>query len=161
MKEAMMWLGEQPDTLFLGQGIGCGGTKMSKDFEGVPAEKRIEMPVAENLQLGISIGLALEGFVPVSVFPRVNFLLCAMDQLVNHLDKLPMYSGYKPKVIIRTAVGSKEPLDAGPQHTGDYVDSLKQMLTTVTVHRLPPGDNYLSEYQGAYRAKGSTLVVEG
>lgn len=62
LKEAMTWLGRQPNVIFLGQGVGCGGTKMSADFEDVPAEKRIEMPVAENFQLGVSIGLALEGF---------------------------------------------------------------------------------------------------
>lgn len=161
LAEAMIWLGQQPDTLFLGQGVGCHGTKMSADFEGVPTEKRLEMPVAEQLQLGISIGLALEGFVPISVFPRLNFLLCAVDQLVNHLDKLPIYSAYRPKVIIRTAVGSRTPLDAGPQHTGDYAEALRGMLFTVAVHRLPPGDDALSEYQGAYRARHSTLVVEG
>lgn len=161
LTEAMTWLGQQPDTLFLGQGVGCPGTKMSASFEGVPAEKRLEMPVAENLQLGISIGLALEGFVPVSVFPRLNFLLCAMDQLVNHLDKLPIYSKYRPKVIIRTAVGGRQPLDAGPQHTGDPTEALARLLETVVVHRLPPHDDVLSEYQGAYRAKNSTLIIEG
>ena len=160
LADAMTWLGERPDTLFLGQGVGCPGTKMSADFAGVPPGKLIEFPVAENLQLGVSIGLALEGFVPVSVFPRLNFLLCAADMLINHLDKLPLYSGYRPKVIIRTAVGSKQPLDAGPQHTGNYERALAEMLDTVVVHRLPAEDDVMSEYQGAYRARYSTLVVE-
>ena len=161
MNDAMTWLSEQPDTLFLGQGVAYPGTKLSASFEGVPPEKRIEMPVAEQLQLGISIGLALEGFVPISVFPRINFLLCAMDMLVNHLDKLPLYSDYRPKVIIRTAVGSNQPLDAGPQHTGDFGYALSRMLESVTVHRLLQVDDIMSEYRGAYRAKSSTLIVEG
>lgn len=175
MKEAMTWLGQQPDTLFLGQGVGCPGTKMSASFEGVPTEKRIEVPVAEALQLGISIGLSLEGFVPVSVFPRINFLLCAADMLVNHLDKLPLYSGYKPKVIIRTAVGSKQPLDAGPQHTGDYAASLESMLRSVKVCRIRDNNRIqqlctsplylrstpLEVYQAAYACPYSTLIVEG
>lgn len=179
MKDAMDWLGQQPDTLFLGQGVGMPGTKMSKDFEGVPAENRIEMPVAENFQLGVSIGLALEGFMPVSIFPRINFLLCAVDQLVNHLDKLPLYSEYKPKVIIRTTLGVKEPIDAGPQHTGDLGGVLVAALETVEVHRIYRAEyksgwdlwdedlkagfdaDPLLVYQGAYLARGSTLVIEG
>lgn len=170
MTEAMTWLGEQPDTLFLGQGVGCSGTKLSGSFEGVPAEKLLEMPVAEQLQLGISIGLSLEGFVPISVFPRLNFLLCAMDMLVNHLDKLPLYSDYRPKVIIRTAVGSKKPLDAGPQHTGDFSRSLAGMLNTVKVQRLHLSGRVnsgtelrspLEVFQDAYARPESTLIVEG
>lgn len=177
LKAAMTWLGLQPDTLFLGQGVGYSGTKLSESFEGVPAEKRIEFPVAENLQLGVSIGLALEGFVPVSIFPRLNFLLCAMDQLVNHLDKLPIYSdrGYAPKVIIRTAVGAKQPLDAGPQHTGDCSLALETMLQTIQVCRMrnhyriqQPVSNPLlmrssplEVYQAAYLCKTPTLIVEG
>ena len=164
MTEAMTWLGQQPDTLFLGQGVAYPGAKMSESFDGVPAEKRIEMPVAEQLQLGISIGLALEGFVPISVFPRINFLLCAMDMLVNHLDKLPIYSDYRPKVIIRTAVGSRQPLDAGPQHTGDFTYALSRMLETVKirrVHQLRHAEfvDSLKLYQGAYERSESTLIV--
>ena len=163
LTEAMTWLGQQPDTLFLGQGVACPGTRLSKSFEGVPKERLWEMPVAEALQLGISIGLSLEDFVPVSVFPRINFLLCAMDQLVLHLDKLPLYSTYRPKVIIRTAIGTKQPLDAGPQHTGDYFEALLTMLSTVSPRRTgcfgaedPP-----KVYQDVYSRSGSTLVVEG
>lgn len=165
LSEAMTWLGQRTDTIFLGQGM-FGGTRMSASFEGVPAEKRIEMPVAEQLQLGISIGLALEGYVPVSVFPRINFLLCAADMLVNHLDKLPLYSEYRPKVIIRTAVGSKRPLDAGPQHTGDHAQALAAMLETVAVaetvtSEVAFGHTPLRTYQDAYARKNSTLIVEG
>ena len=163
LTEAITWLGQQPDTLFLGQGVGCPGTRLSASFEGVPAEKKLEMPVAEALQLGISIGLSLEGFVPVSVFPRLNFLLCAMDMLVLHLDKLPVYSAYRPKVIIRTAVGNKAPLDAGPQHTGDYFEALLMMLDTVSPRRTGcfGSEDPLKVYQDAWARSGSTLVVEG
>lgn len=161
MLGAMTWLGEQSDTLFLGQGVGGPGTKMSASFDGVPPEKRIEIPVAESLQLGISIGLALEGFVPISVFPRVNFLLCAADQLVNHLDKIPLYSDYRPKVILRTAVGGKKPLDAGVQHTGDLSYGLEKMLSTVEVRRVKSDDCTVgSIYKSVYNSKYSVLVVE-
>ena len=40
LQEAMTWLGQRPDTLFLGQGVACPGTKLYASFEGVPAEKR-------------------------------------------------------------------------------------------------------------------------
>src|SRR5262245_29100821 len=84
---AMAWLESKDDVLFIGQSVSCDGTPIRKTFEGVRPEKMIEFPVAENLQMGVSIGLSLEGFVPVSVFPRWNFLILASDQLVNHLDR--------------------------------------------------------------------------
>lgn len=159
----MVWLGQQPDTLFLGQSVEYPGAKTYSSLEGVPPEKRLEMPVAEALQLGVSIGLSLEGFVPVSIFPRINFLLCALDQLVNHLDKLPLFSDYRPKVIIRTTIGSKSPLDAGPQHTGDYSEAIRSMLATVSVCLVlddVAGADAMSVYRNAYERPGSTLVVE-
>ena len=158
--QAMTWLGEQPDVLFLGQSVAYSGAKTYSSLEGVPREKRLEMPVAEALQLGISLGLSLEGLVPISIFPRINFLLCATDQLVNHLDKLPLFSDYQPKVIIRTTIGGKFPLDAGPQHTGDYTEAIFRMLETVKVVTCAEEDDALKIYQEAYQGSGSTLVVE-
>ncbi len=161
LAKAMTWQGEQYKTLFLGQSVLEAGTAMSDSFVGVPEDKRIEFPVAEELQLGVSIGLALEGFVPVSVFPRFNFLLRAADQLVNHLDRLPLYSAYRPRVIIRTAVGSSKPLDPGYQHQDDFTDALEKMLRTVTMARLKASSRALAVYKKAFKAEGSSLVVEG
>jgi len=92
LARAMHMLGERPNAIFMGQGVGCPGTTMSPTFAGVPATKLLEMPVAEDLQMGMAIGMALEGLLPVCVFPRWNFLICAANQLVNHLDRLPLYS---------------------------------------------------------------------
>src|SRR6266487_1482580 len=107
--------------VFMGQGI-CGGTTMSESFKYVPDEMKLEMPVAEELQMGMATGMALGGYLPICIFPRWNFLLLAANQLVNHLDRLPLYSdgGYRPRVIIRTAVPSADPFNPGPQHDDDF-----------------------------------------
>ena len=88
LEKAMLLLAEKEDTFFLGQSLEYGGIAMAQTFQKISSHKKLEMPVAENLQMGISTGLALEGFVPITVFPRWNFLLVASDQLVNHLDKI-------------------------------------------------------------------------
>lgn len=159
MKEAMTWLGKQPRTLFVGQGVACGGTRQSASFDGVPVEKRIEFPVAEEMQLGASVGLSLEGYKVVSVFPRWNFLLLAANQLVNHLDRLPLYSDYRPKVIVRVAVGHSKPLDPGLQHQDDFTDAFAGMLRTVKVVRLEPGQA-LNAYKQACDLEGSFVLVD-
>ena len=64
--------------------------------------------------MGISTGLALQGYIPITCYPRFDFLILAMNQLVNHLDKIRhmSFDEFKPRVIIRTSIGSKNRLMA-------------------------------------------------
>jgi len=164
LKRSMTWLGEQPDTIFLGQAVGYPGTAMTNTLGDVDKSKLLEMPVSEEMQMGITTGLAVRGKVPISIYPRWNFLFCAVNQLVNHLDALPDYSHgeYEPRVIIRTGVGSVRPLNPQLQHTGDYTDAFTQMLSNVHVVRLEEPEDIFPAYQEAYtREDGkSTLIVE-
>ena len=164
LKKAMQYLSEQENTVFLGQSMVYGGIAIANSFSDIPLEKRIEMPVAENLQMGISTGMALEGYVPVSVYPRWNFLILAADQLVNHLDKLQdMTSGqYKPKVIIRVAVGVTKPVDPQEQHVGDFTEGFKSILKNINVVKLETAEQVMSEYKKAYEREDgvSTILVE-
>lgn len=160
LTEAMAWLGRQPDTLFLGQQVACEGTVTRKTFAGVPEEKLIEFPVAENLQMGVAIGLSLEGLRPISFYPRWNFLLLAADQLVNHLDRLPLYSEYRPQVIVRVGIGRSLPLDPGPQHQDDFSCPFAQMLKTTTVYGPVTPGCAVEVYQDAYRTGGSYVITE-
>jgi pyruvate/2-oxoglutarate/acetoin dehydrogenase E1 component len=157
---AMTWLGQRPRTVFIGQAVGYPGTAMYGTLRGVPAEKRRELPVAEEFQLGVTTGLALEGFIPVSIFPRWNFLLLAVNQLVNHLDKVPLISDYRPKVIIRTGIGSVRPLDPQWQHKGDFTEAMRLMLQTIRVVRLDEPEQIVPAYQEAYESEGSTILCE-
>ena len=84
LKRSMDWLAMQEDSMFLGQAVAVPGTAMSNTLVDVGADKLLEMPVAEEMQMGLSIGLALDGYIPITVYPRWNFLLLAMNQLVNH-----------------------------------------------------------------------------
>lgn len=157
---AMTMLAEDPRTLFVGQTVVYGGQTMFPTLRGVPMEKRIEMPVAEDFQMGFCTGLALKGFIPVSIYPRWDFLILAANQLVNHLDKLPLMGDFRPRVIIRTGVGPRHPLDAGPQHTQDHTAAFRRMLHTVEVLELRSADEVLPSYALALACPRSVLVVE-
>lgn len=158
----MDWLGEQPDTIFIGQAIEYAGTAMTNTLKDINSSKLLEMPVNEDMQTGIANGLAINGYVPVSIYPRWNFLLLGVNQLVNHLDKIPMISDYNPKVIIRTGIGSQRPLHPQFQHIGDYTEAFQKMLTWVDVIRLDEPEQIFEAYQKAYnRTDGkSTILVE-
>ena len=164
LERTMRWLGEQPDTMFLGQAVEYKGTAMTNTLTNVPREKLLEMPVDEEMQMGITNGLAVAGTVPISIYPRWNFLLLTMNQLINHLDRMPEFSHgeYIPKVIIRTGIGSERPLNPQAQHVGDFTDGLKLMVKNIEIIRLEEPEDIFPAYHKAYnRTDGkSTLIVE-
>ena len=131
LKKSMNYLAKNKKTIFIGQAVEVPGTSMSNTLKEINPNKLLELPVAEELQMGITTGLALNGSIPVSIFPRWNFLILAMNQLINHLDKINIMSnnGYIVKTIIRTAVGSQRPLHPQHQHVGDFTDQVKKMCT--------------------------------
>ena len=129
--KSMKWLGEKDNTIFLGQATAFSGHAISGTLSDVPKDKLIELPVMEELQMGMSAGLSLEGFIPISIYPRFNFMMLSINQLVNHIDTMREMTKSQliPRVITRVAVGAKKPLDGGSQHTQDFTESLKNMLT--------------------------------
>ena len=160
LARAMTRLGEDARAVFVGINIVSGGQSMHPTFAGVPREKLIEFPVAEDLQMGFCTGLALAGYLPICVYPRWDFLLLAANQLVNHLDKMPVIAGVTPKVIIRVAVGPTYPLHGGPQHTQDHSKAFRRLLTTVHVETLPASQWIVPSYEAALAADYSTNLVE-
>ena len=149
-----------PNSVFLGQQVAA------EDFYGtlkdIPLEKRIEMPVAEELQLGMSIGMALEGYLPISVYQRMDFLPRACDQLVNHLDLTKELScgKFKPKVIIRTTIGVRHPLDTGLQHSKNLIDGFRHLLKNIPVVDVKTPEEVRDTYQLARKIKSSIMIVE-
>jgi pyruvate/2-oxoglutarate/acetoin dehydrogenase E1 component len=114
--------------------------------------------------MGVSTGLALSGLIPVSLYPRWNFLLCATDQIVNHLDKMSLMSDgeYQPKVIIRVAVGSEYPINPQDQHKGDFTEAFKLMIKTIDIIKLNQPSEIIPAYEFALNRNDgkSTILVE-
>ena len=161
---SMKYLSKNNKVIFLGQSVNYSGNAIYNTLKDISPNKKIELPVFEDTQMGISTGLALNGFVPVTCYPRFDFLILSLNQLVNHLDKLQDMSlgKLKAKVIIRTSIGSKKPLDGGPQHTQDHTVALKKMLKNVEVIKLKHTKQIFKAYKKALLRKDnkSTLLVE-
>ena len=164
LKRSMEWLAGHNDTIFLGQAVSVPGTAMSSTLVDVSHDKKVELPVAEEMQMGMTVGLAIDGYVPITIYPRWNFLLLSMNQLVNHLDRMPHISnnGYKPRVIIRTSIGSERPLHPQHQHIGDFTDAFRMIFESINIVRLDEPDEIFPAYKSAYERidKISTLIVE-
>lgn len=165
LTRAMEYLAQDPKTLFLGQSVVYPGNSMFGTLANIPLEQKIEMPVFEDTQMGLSIGLSLAGYRPVSLYPRFNFLLLAMNQLVNHLDKYALFTEGRvaPQVIIRTAIGSVRPLFPGYQHVGDFTDAFRALgMKNVEIVRLDEPEQIFPAFERArQRTDGvSTVLVE-
>ena len=164
LKKSMNYLAKNERTIFLGQAVKVPGTAMSNTFKEIKPNKLIELPVAEEMQMGMTNGFAINGLIPVSIFPRWNFLLLAMNQLINHLDKIKLMSNdrYKTKVIIRTGIGSQRPLHPQYQHVGDFTDAVRKMCSNIEIIKLNETKDIFPAYKKALEREDgkSTIVVE-
>ena len=162
--KSMEYLAEDERTIFIGQSVKYSGNSIYNTLKTIPDERKIETPVFEETQMGLSIGLAMEGYVPVTCYPRFDFLLLAVNQLVNHLDEMKemTWGVYDPRVIIRTSIGAKVPLDGGLQHTQDHTEAFRHLLDNVNVVLLENKEDIFPAYQDALLREDnkSTLIVE-
>lgn len=164
LKRTMEWLAEQPDTMFVGQTVAGPGTFMYQTLRDVPAARTLEMPINESFQMQFTIGMALAGYIPISVYPRQNFLLLATSDMVNMLDKIPAISEGQllPKMIIRVASGPYEPVHPGHQHIGNYAEAFRKMFTTIDVVELEEPEDVFPAYRDALQREDQkpTLIIE-
>jgi len=162
LTNAMKTIMDDESTIFIGQQIVYYGNPMSKTIEGLPKEKMIEVPVMEETQMGMSLGLAMNGHKVVSFYPRWDFLICATNQLVNHLDKIKLMSddNWNPHILIRVGKGSDKPLDPGHQHKGNYFDEFKSMCPNIEFHNLKTWQDVELSYKYAIENIGIHLLVE-
>lgn len=160
----MEYLASKKNTIFIGQAVSYPGTAMSSTLKNIDKKKLLELPVFEECQMGIALGLSLNNYVPISIYPRWNFLLLAMNQIVNHLDKLKYMSSQKlqNKVIIRTGIGSVRPLDPQHQHKGDFTLGMRKFLKNTEVIKLVNPKDIFEAYKHAYNRKDGkhTILVE-
>jgi len=88
INEALNQLIERDKRVFLiGQGVTSpwyvGNTTIGLINRFGP-ERIIDTPVSENGMTGVAVGAALAGMRPILVFPRMDFMYYAMDQIANH-----------------------------------------------------------------------------
>jgi len=157
---AMTFLGEQENTIFVGQQIVYAGNPMSTTLGNVSKTKMIELPVMEETQMGFSLGLAMNGNTVITFYPRWDFIILASNQLINHVDKFELMTGKKANILIRLGKGSDKPLDPGHQHKGNYFKEYQQMCKNITFHDLTTTESIIESYQSAYSQGGVHVLVE-
>jgi len=162
LTEMMTLLGQREDTIFIGQQIIWPGNPMSSTLNGVSKNKMIEVPVMEDSQMGMSLGMAMTGKFVISFYPRWDFLICATNQLVNHVDKMKLMSNnqWSPNMIIRVGKGSDKPIDPGHQHKSDYRLQFKHMCPNIEFHNLQNFADVELAYKYAMENGGIHVMCE-
>jgi pyruvate dehydrogenase E1 component beta subunit len=75
-------------------------------------------PISETAEIGMAVGLALAGFRPVVELLMAEFMLVAMNQVVNEAPRLRYMSGGQVKVPVVFKAGYGFTAGWAGQHTG-------------------------------------------
>jgi len=112
------------------------------------AERVFGTPLSEDAMTGVAIGAAMAGMRPVHVHIRMDFLMLAMNQLVNIAAKSSyMYDGQvKVPMVVRSMIGKS--WGQGAQHS--------QGLHAMFMH--VPGLKVVAP-SNAYDAKGALIAA--
>ena len=165
LKRTMEWIATQPNTLFVGQTVAGPGTFMFQTLRDCPKDRTLEMPINESFQMQFTLGLALAGYIPISVYPRQNFLLLGTGDMSNVIDKIPAISSNEliPRILIRVAVGPDSPVHPGHQHVGNFAESFRKLFSWINVVELNEPEEIFPAYQHALERsddKRATLLIE-
>jgi pyruvate/2-oxoglutarate/acetoin dehydrogenase E1 component len=113
-------LEKYPEVFVIGQGlwspwyVGNSMTDLDKKFG---AHRVIDTPVSESACTGAAVGAALAGMRPIVVHPRMDFMLYAMDAVVNQAAKWSHMVGGQagPGLTIRSIINRGG--EQGAQHS--------------------------------------------
>ncbi len=105
--------------IILGEDVSMGGIfQATRDLRAQFGSQRVwDMPLAESAIVGISIGAALAGLIPVAEVQFADYLFGAMRQIVNEAAKMRFRSrgDWLCPLVIRAPYGGG--LGAGPDHS--------------------------------------------
>jgi len=98
-----------PTVWVLGEDVARGGLwGQYKGFlDEFGADRAVSTPISESTIMGAGLGAALVGTRPIIEMRIFDFVMCAMDELVNQIAKIRyMFGGQaKPAVVVRMPHG--------------------------------------------------------
>ena len=121
IREGFAWLMTRHREVFaIGQGLWSPwyvGNSMSDLDKEFGRDRVLDTPVSEAACTGAAIGAALCGYRPIVVHPRIDFMLLAVDQIVNQAAKWRHMLGGQsgPRLTIRGIVNRGG--EQGAQHS--------------------------------------------
>ncbi len=113
-------LDKYPETFVIGQGLWSPwyvGNSMQDLDKKFGKQRIIDTPVSESAVTGMAVGASLVGALPIVVHPRIDFMLYAMDAIVNQAAKWSHMTGGQanPALTIRAIINRGG--EQGAQHS--------------------------------------------
>ncbi|MBS0170429.1 MAG: alpha-ketoacid dehydrogenase subunit beta [Nitrospira sp.] len=113
-------LAEDPRVFLIGQGVRnpwYAGTSLQDLDKEFGAHRVIDSPVSENATTGTAIGAAITGMRPIVFHPRMDFMLLAMDPIMNQAANWSyLFAGrVSVPVVIRAVINRGG--EQGAQHS--------------------------------------------
>lgn len=111
LREAQEQILRQDDRVYIiGEGVDDPGGIFGSTLglvESFGKGRVMDVPIAENGMVGVAVGTALAGMIPIFVHMRTDFLPLCMDQLVNHAAKWHYMTGGRVHVplVVRSIIG--------------------------------------------------------
>ena len=105
-----------PTVLYFGQNI---ATTDDDPFLTAFGSDRVRVtPISETAEIGMAVGAALAGYRPVVELYMAEFMLVAMDQVVNEANRFHYMSGGRVRVPLVLKAGYGFTAGWAGQHTG-------------------------------------------
>lgn len=113
-------LASDPRVFLLGQGLWSpwyAGTSLKDLDKEFGRDRIIDSPVSENAVTGVAVGAAIAGMRPIVFHPRMDFMLLAVDPIVNQAANWAyLFAGtVTAPVVIRAAINRGG--EQGAQHS--------------------------------------------
>src|ERR1700736_2032301 len=105
-----------PNVLYFGQNL---ATTENHEFVAAYGPDRVRVtPISETAEIGIAVGAAMAGLRPVVELYMAEFMLVAMDQVVNEAPRFRYMSGGQVTVPLVLKAGYGFTAGWAGQHTG-------------------------------------------
>jgi pyruvate/2-oxoglutarate/acetoin dehydrogenase E1 component len=105
-----------PNVLYFGQNL---ATTENHQFLAAYGSDRVRVtPISETAEIGIAVGAAMAGLRPVVELYMAEFMLVAMDQVINEAPRFRYMSGGQVKLPLVLKAGYGFTAGWAGQHTG-------------------------------------------
>lgn len=102
-----------------------GAFKATKGLSEIYDNRIVNMPISEACMVGMGVGLALGGMLPVVEMMFGDFITLGFDQILNHAVKYGWVYDVNVPIVIRLPMGAKR--GYGPTHS----QSLEKYLAAI------------------------------